>query len=243
MCSPDNSCAYCYRTALPVWHTTWHESGHVLTWQLLCLLLQNCSASLTYNLAWVWPCAHLTTLVPTVTELLCQFDIQLSMSLAMCSPDNSCAYCYRTALPVWHTTWHESGHVLTWQLLCRLLQNRSASATCSSASEYSRSAEGGSGSPEARTSRSPRTRSGQNSPQQASAVDIAVPGKLPLVFDVWHLVVYTVLSFRRKRAPVLMHTPWLPVQHPSTKLCCIRLCHWRGTSDLHASVVISLSPV
>lgn len=54
--------------------------------------------------------------------------------------------------------------------------SRSASATCSS-SEYSRlTAEGGSGSPEARTSRSPRTRSGQNSPQHPSIVDHAVAG-------------------------------------------------------------------
>ena len=60
---------------------------------------QNCSAILTYNLAWVWPCTPTTALAPAVTEPLCQFDIQLSMSLAMCSPDNSCAYCYRTARP------------------------------------------------------------------------------------------------------------------------------------------------
>ncbi|XP_076469586.1 OTU domain-containing protein 5-like isoform X2 [Babylonia areolata] len=55
-------------------------------------------------------------------------------------------------------------------------QNPAASATCSSASEYSRHMEGGSGSPEARTSRSPRTRSGQSSPQHPATVDIAVPG-------------------------------------------------------------------
>ncbi|KAL8620417.1 hypothetical protein ACOMHN_055498 [Nucella lapillus] len=54
--------------------------------------------------------------------------------------------------------------------------NPAASATCSSASEYSCHAEGGSGSPEARTSRSPRTRSGQSSPQHPAPVDIAVPG-------------------------------------------------------------------
>ncbi|KAK7488560.1 hypothetical protein BaRGS_00020177 [Batillaria attramentaria] len=53
--------------------------------------------------------------------------------------------------------------------------SRSASATCSS-SEYSRLMEGATGSPEARTSRSPRNRSGQNSPQHPTAIDHAVPG-------------------------------------------------------------------
>ena len=196
----DSSSAGCHLTALPVWCTTWQEFGCVLTWQLLCLLSLNCSANLTYNLTGVWPCTYMTALVPTVTELLCQFDVQLGRSLTLYLPDSSCACHYRTAQPVWCTTWQESDLVLTQQLFCLLLQNRSASATCSSASEYSRSAEGGSGSPEARTSRSPRTRSGQNSPQQASAVDIAVPGTLLLVFDVWHRVIYVVLSFQQKRA-------------------------------------------
>ncbi|PVD25049.1 hypothetical protein C0Q70_15546 [Pomacea canaliculata] len=52
---------------------------------------------------------------------------------------------------------------------------RSASATCSSASEYARLVENSNGSPEARSSRSPRTRSGQNSPQHATVVDLAIP--------------------------------------------------------------------
>lgn len=49
--------------------------------------------------------------------------------------------------------------------------NCSASATCSSSSDPL----GGGGSPEARSSRSPRTRSGQNSPQHPSTLDLAVP--------------------------------------------------------------------
>ena len=72
---PNSSCACCYR------HTAWQEFGRVLNRQLLGLLSQNHSASLTYNLTGVWLCTYPTALVSAVTELLNQFDIQLCRSL------------------------------------------------------------------------------------------------------------------------------------------------------------------
>ena len=65
----------------------------------MCLLSLNCSANLTYNLTGVWPCTYMTALVPTVTELLCQFDVQLGRSLTLYLHNSSSACCYRTARP------------------------------------------------------------------------------------------------------------------------------------------------
>ena len=59
------------------------ELDHILLRPLVCLLSQNCLASLTYNLTGVSLCTYLTALLPVVT------DIQLGRSLAVYFPDSS----------------------------------------------------------------------------------------------------------------------------------------------------------